>query len=252
MIKYLAIISFAFVVSMNVCAAGDRKISGRVMDVHGRPMNGVRVEAYRHFPAGGATKVEGATDADGNFSLDRVGRAVAFYKDRFQPTALLLQPNNPNVTVTLNPSAETDWQLSECSQRKERHYGQAVWFFVPASAKVKVHAGEDTADAIVFFPGNKKEKLFIWYGIMMSAFSVPERFIINSSPLSMREIVGRGVVRGTDARGSDKDGKRWRFVGTRDRIEYTGVSNEAARFFDQIIDSACFPPGDGRAKDSSR
>ncbi len=84
--------------------------------------------------------------------------------------------------------------------------------------------------------------MLIWYGAMMFAFNIPEEFIISASPLSMKEVVFRGVIHGTDARGTDKEGKQWRSVEIGDLAQYRSVSNEAARFFDKIIDSACVPP----------
>lgn len=242
MIKSSVFTIVGFFLFLSLGLGKESGVSGKVVDINGQPIEGVRVEAYHDLPSGGVKTVEVTTDASGSFAVNGVGRAVAFYKDGFQPAAVLLKADTTTVTISLKPGAPTAWPLSECTQEKRgRRYGEVASFYIPSRAKVEAHHGEDTADAVVSFPGNKKEKMLIWYGIMMAEFSVPEQFIINASPLSMREIGIRGVFHGTDARGTDKSGKQWRFVGIGDEAEYRGVSKDAAQFFDQIIDSACVP-----------
>lgn len=235
------LILLAVAVLISIGLGQDVAVSGKVVDIDGRPMEGVRVNAYHEYPAGGTTKIEVTTDKSGSFAVDHVGRALSFYKDGFQPAAVLVKPGAV-ATVTLNPGAPTDWRLSECGPKPAgRRYGDPASFSIPSHARLHPHSGEDTADVVVDFPGNKREKMLIWYGPSMFAFGVWKDFIVNASPLSMREVGIRGVIRGTDARGTDKNQKQWRSVEIGELVEYRGVSNDAAHFFDEIIDSACVP-----------
>lgn len=239
--KSSGLILFAVAVLISIGLGQDVAVSGKVVDINGRPIEGVRVNAYYHLPSGGTTKIEVTTDESGSFAVDHVGPALSFYKDGFQPAAVLVNPGAV-ATVTLSPGAPTDWRLSECGPKPPgRRYGDPASFSIPSHTRVHPHSGEDTADVVVDFPGDKREKMLIWYGPMMGAFGVPEEFIVNASPLSMREVVIRAAIHGTDARGTDKNNKQWRSVETGDLAEYRGVSNEVAPFFDKIIDSACVP-----------
>jgi len=56
--------------------------------------------------------------------------------------------------------------------------------------------------------------------------------------------VGERTFDGLDSRGVAKDGTRWRWVGPLlgEQAEYSGANEQAAKFFDSILDTLCIRP----------
>ena len=66
---------------------------------------------------------------------------------------------------------------------------------------------------------------------------------INEEKQWVADNAGQGVVPGIDARGKHKNGNFWRHFGTGgEAASYSDVPQEAAEFFDKILDSVCYRP----------
>jgi hypothetical protein len=67
----------------------------------------------------------------------------------------------------------------------------------------------------------------------------PYAWILNATEFSERSYKA-GDVEGADMRGRLRDGTYWRFVGRLgESLQYSGLSQEQAAYFDRIIDGAC-------------
>ena len=66
----------------------------------------------------------------------------------------------------------------------------------------------------------------------------PEEWILNAKEFTERSYKNKGLF--TDMRGRANDGTYWRYIGALgESIEYSGLTEEAAKYFDKIIDNAC-------------
>ena len=189
--------------------------------------------AFHHFPAGGALDLTSKTDNEGKFELKNVGRVVFFAAPKFEVLTDIRAPQESPLEISLKSDHE-DRRLATCSSEANggKRYGSWVLFLVPHGVKTRRHNGTDTWDLVVDFPHSKTgERLMLWSGPMLGDGFVPEETILGASSFSQK---------GFDWRGQSHEGRNWRwFSSAQDLIHYENASDDAARFFDRIIDSAC-------------
>jgi len=215
----------------------DSDVSGTVRDGLGNPLPGIKVTGWHHHPAGGAEGSYSTTNAQGRFELKSVGRVVFFRDPKFQPLSYIRRAEEMSFTVTLQPGSE-DRQLPNCPSGKEpgKRYGS---FLVPTGTKVRRRQHDpDNWKFFITPPKSKTEgPLVLWAGVNLGGGDrAPEEWLLDAN-----SVVERWVPGGYDARGKAPDGKNWRyFISPVDVAFYLDASDEATRFFDRIIDSACF------------
>lgn len=225
---------------MNLCFLGaavsqDSDVAGKVLDAHGNPLAGVSVTGMHHFPAGGAIKHEGLTDDQGNFELKGVGRVIFFTAPKFEALTHIRGLQESSFEVALKPTVG-GLQPAVCPNGEEsgKRYGYWSLFLIPRGARVKRHNGDDTWDIDFYFPRSKtKEHANLWSGALMGNDLVEERLVLDASSFSQR---------GYDWRGKSREGKNWRWTSFYGNlVRYEDASDDAARFFDRVIDSVCVP-----------
>ncbi len=229
----------------------DSDVSGAVTDERGKPIPDVRVFGNRHNAGGGYGREETKTDANGTFILKQVGKVLEFRKPRFRPATKVRDVGVSRVDVVLQSSAESNWEVPACSTGKERgkRYGLFWSFLVPRGTKVKVTSDVDYWCEHIFFRKDRA-RMIICSGPLWGATSPWERLLLNASDFTERGVSG-GY--GTDFRGKTKGGKNWRwFGGNFDSAEYSDASDDAARFFDQVIDSVCIGPEKAKSEAASK
>ena len=207
----------------------DTDVSGTVRDVEGHPLANVLVTGLHHFPAGGIDELRAKTEENGRFELKSVGRVFFFVAPKFEALTDISQ--EPSLDVTLKPAVEDRWPTA-CSARSEsgKRYGTMFLFLVPRGTKVKRSSGDDTWDLIVNSLKGK-EQLKLWSGPMLGDGFVSEETVLEASSFTQH---------GFDWRGRCRDGTNWRWhSASQDLIHYEHASDDAAHFFDRIIDSVC-------------
>lgn len=214
----------------------DSDVSGTVRDAEGRPLPGVSVTAFHHFSGGGAEDLRSKTDDQGHFELKNVGRVVFFVAPKFEVLTKTRAALQSPLEVSLKPDLKEHWPATCSADLKAgKRYGTFFLFLMPQGTKMKHHHDVDTWDLVADFPHSKTgEHLILWSGPMLGDGFVPEEMILQSDSFSQR---------GFDWRGRSHEGKNWRwFSSHEDLIHYEDASDDAAHFFDEIIDSVCVRP----------
>ena len=67
----------------------------------------------------------------------------------------------------------------------------------------------------------------------------PEKWILDAIEFSERSYKAKELF--SDIRGKAKEGTYWRYIGRfGEEIEYSGLTEQEAKYFDTIIDTACY------------
>ena len=216
-----------------IAFAQDSDVSGSVHDNAGTPLANISVVGLHHFSAGGMDEYRTKTDSQGFFKLKSVGRVFFFVAPKFQARTYIRKPGELSLDISLMSDVQDHWPAT-CSAGREsgKRYGSMFLFLVPPRTKLHHHHDTDTWDLLISFPGTKSaEHLTLWSGPMLGDGFVPEENILEATSFTQNEF---------DWRGKDSSGKNWRwFSSIQDLIHYESASDEAAHFFDRIIDSVC-------------
>jgi len=79
------------------------------------------------------------------------------------------------------------------------------------------------------------------YGPLATSGQIPK--YMASENVASRRNWNFGETEGVDAAGTLANGNYWRYFGTYgESVQYYDISKEAATYFDQIMDSACYNP----------
>lgn len=209
---------------------------GSVRDKDNRPLAGVRVIGNRHNQGGGYESVSVETASDGRFTIERVGKVLTFRKTGCRQQTVVRNETEKPLVIELEPAAASEWTVQTCENQDGRRHGYLWRFLVPHGVRVKRTNGVDSWAVDIPYPKDKKQRMRIWSLPQGGAYLVWESFLLDSQSFSERSVAGGA----TDMRGKDLQGRNWRwFGGGFDEARYWGVSDEAAHFFDQIIDSVC-------------
>ena len=136
------------------------------------------------------------------------------------------------------------WKVPRCAQgpKNGRDWqGMTLKFAIPRETKVKESEPDtDNWQVFVLFPDNRKMRMAIWSGPLLGGgpgYNAPESWYLDGSTVTERIDSGTGTV---DIRGAMPNGRHWRSVSwITDIASYHDVSNDAATFFDRILDSGC-------------
>jgi hypothetical protein len=222
-------------------------IAGRVTSEAGEPLAGVRVEWE-------AARVD-PTNADGfYFSRDRYSTmiddtsccVIRFSLPGYKSLTKAVNIDDHRLDVVLQ-SGDNKWSPSVCKSSPEdnKRIGYAMRLLVPDGTLVEEKGDVDTAIRAIYFgadiifrPEKKRESMIVGSGPLWGGKWPDKHLLISSSVMEERfDSVGYRF----DYRGLDKEGKRWRYTGWfGETIEYEKVSDQAADFFDSLIDNMCW------------
>lgn len=224
-------------------AAQDSNVAGRVVDSHGQPVAGATVTGTQYLVSGGPKDLQVQTDANGQYNLTAVGELLFFRKAGYRPLTYKRVANESTANVTL-PFEDSGWEVPRCTDQQRRQhsrYGDTLLFLAPRSAHaMKGEPDTDNRRVFLSFPKDRKAQMIIWSGPLIGGgfgFIAPKKWYADASSIVERGDSSSGAI---DARGTTRDGHHWRSISwMTDIVWYHDVSDEAAQFFDKIIDTAC-------------
>jgi hypothetical protein len=218
-----------------------------VRSTTGQPLAGVTVEiAFPHEYI--------KTNDDGEFALPSPqGRYTVIYirHPHYRPVARVIYAGTRSTEVVLEPEEASEWNVPICdgaplrSRRLDPTEDGYVTFVAPNGTKYKRgdYDIDCKVDGVSYGSGRNRRWLEFWVGPGAIGVFPTADIIARSSEFTIRSWgIGGSKAGRIDARGRWTNGRRWRHVcfgwGVGAAI-YTDVSDEAAAFFDTIIDSMC-------------
>ena len=228
-------------------------LNGIVTSQGGEPLAGVTVRSDY-----GDTK----TDEQGRYSIQHPNKnliwVVQFRAEGYDTLTKAVQKNMHEVNVTLRSGGST-WTPPAWNPTDSNRIGGKMKFLIPRGTEIKYGPNSDAWHiGIGYGPRHNRE----WMGINGGGnYSNGLPYIVMLYPTVVMERDMACGPYGYDIRGQTKDGKKWRDTGMGQKgfgesIGYTNASEQAAEFFDSIIDGLqCDQegvPGFGRISDKSR
>jgi hypothetical protein len=225
------------IVLFSLCVEGRAAgLSGTVKSASGKPVTQVLIIYGRSLNE--ITE----TDARGAFSLPHFGQVISFRRAGFRPLTKIVDSTMTTLNVTLEDAVATEWLIPSCAVVKGgwKRVGYSLRVPVPKGAVLRKGRDIDyTSFSIGYGPAESRVWLSGIEGPMASLGVPPEDWILKATEFSERSYRSGETV-GFDMRGRLADGTYWRYVGRLgESVNYGGVSQEAAAFFDKILDSIC-------------
>lgn len=212
-------------------------LKGIVVSENGTPIEGVKIFALH----------DGTTDADGKFDLpSEIGKAPVnfFQKEGFRPKAVVIKSVSSMLRVVLEDDRKTAWFIPVCRPRDANTLpkGYNLAFLLPKAARLKKLTDIDYREFLVTLEGDALP-LQLWWGGLVQPGQMVSDLIVRSANFEERSIHGKsGEYWGTDRSGKSLAGTYWRaagFVGLSGAAIYENVSEEVAKDYDRVINSAC-------------
>jgi hypothetical protein len=207
-------------------------VLGRVVDTAGQPLKGVTVVGIVL-----GSRDEIITDSNGQWALADSQRFIRFSLKGYRPVTKQVGADDVSLVVMQQDPSAT-WSLPFCKGRVSvrggvmgatTHRGVSIGI-----VRGSIHASD--------FSGTYRGQRLIWgWGETWS--SVPSRLLGSLTNVQDRDLERNGLIIGSDYRGIRKDGKHSREVTIGvESISYDGITEDAMRVFDQMIDSLCWLP----------
>ena len=216
------------------CSAA--QLSGTVKSTAGQPLAQVLIIYGRSLNE--ITE----TDARGSFSIQHFGRVISFRRAGFRPVTKIVDSSTATLDVTLEDAAATEWLIPPCSGVKAggKRVGYSLRLPVPKGATLRKGRDIDyTSFSIGYGPAEGRVWLSGIEGPMASLGVPAEEWLLKATEFAERSYRSADAV-GVDMRGRLADGTYWRYVGRLgESVSYGGASQEAAAFFDKILDGVC-------------
>ncbi|HZQ91184.1 MAG TPA: carboxypeptidase-like regulatory domain-containing protein [Terriglobales bacterium] len=216
-----------------ICIA---EVHGTVKAMSGEPVTGAVVF---HGLVSNAT-----TDDQGRYVLPKAkAPTVVIALGRgFHPATALLSGDGTTAEFVLVP--ESEWRVPPCEGRKGTfgHYLK-----LPRPSRMKTVRGRDVdyEGAAISFRDKETRKQYwltvLWGGMAYAGRPAENKYFQARSFATRLWVSGETI--GLDVSGIDADSTRWRTVGPLyggSVAWYEGVSEEAARFFDAVMDGMCW------------
>lgn len=221
----------------------DLRVSGRVTDGAGNPVPAVFVHAFHRLSNGGYETVETKTDEDGRYVLSGDQGVIFFRKRGYSPATRVLSADSSVIDVTVDRE-HSGWKLQKCTKAQQENQttlGEGLVFTIPPEARPHDQGrGGDSSTTLLFFPGDPSQRMWLSSGGTLGggmASSPQWSWYVDGSSITERSNPDSGAL---DVHGKMPNGRNWRSMSIMtDIAEYHGVTDEAAEFFDRILDSAC-------------
>jgi hypothetical protein len=229
-------------------AQSDSAIDGTVSAEGGQPIADVYVVGSQSKSCCPFKRESTKTNEKGEFHLEHPGAVVHLSKQGFEPRALVVQPVNGRVNVTLSASSG-DLTAPACGPRKRgtKRIGWQLTFFDVPGRNVILSGGKWDVDYVVYSvkPKSGESYLQLWFGPYAISTVPDDEDFVSSVSFSERNIVAPSIGEvGIDTRGNLASRERWRqtVVGGMGGARYKAKTPEDAILFDQIVDSICLVP----------
>jgi hypothetical protein len=225
------------------CLAGT--ISGTVRSADGTPLANVNIYVGRDIP-------ETKTAADGTYRFEISWKATSIFVTHpgFRPAARVIHSASERIDILLEPESSSTWWLPACSSEQPAgkiispsHGGPRL--LLPKGVKYRAASWDIDVQVnrLGFGSWWNTQYLYFWIGTSAGGPRPPDYMFEQSTEFTLRYWRSQDKSQeGVDARGSDSKGQRWRHLNIgSNSIMYRQVSDAAAKFFDEIIDSMCMP-----------
>jgi len=183
------------------------------------------------------------TDDNGFFSLPRHSRVIFFRRAGFRPLTKIVDESTTSLDVVLEEATATEWLIPSCSSTRDSEKRVGFSLRLSTTKEGTVHEGSDI-DYSYFSIGYGPKENRVWLkGIGQGSYATlgvpPEEWVLHAKEFTERSYRS-GKAEGADMRGRSVDGTYWRYIGRfGESVEYSGLTEEQAAFFDRIIDKAC-------------
>jgi hypothetical protein len=223
----------AALIWLSLCtgALASAQTPGTVESADGTPLAGVLV-ARLPF-------IHMTTDADGRFVLERSVARVRFSRRGYRPTTLLASAlPNP---VVLERAANAAWTPPLCGPSSDGtalDVSGVMRFTLPRRTKITRGSGDHDEVAAVQHQG---AWLRTGWGFHWSSGLPLDSEFRGLVSLEERDVILPWGDVVAEYRGRRADGSQWRFLGSFGvTVQYDTKKEEAAAYFDRIIDSLCW------------
>ena len=209
------------------------EIRGIIKNESGERLSGVAIYSY-HVRGGIAS-----SDEKGTFTVPET-KVLFFRCEGYQPLTKIIDPATSQLEIVLVDSKNLEIILPVCKydNKNENRVGQSFKFLVPKDAKVHTSIDDYWYFSIRKNFGNREVVLSGIEGPNATLGVPPEEWILNA--VEFTEHSYKNKPQFSDLRGKSKDGTYWRFIGIFSvSIKYSGLTKEEAKYFDNIISSAC-------------
>jgi hypothetical protein len=198
-------------------------------------------------------------DSEGRFNLPKArfrgGNAppqapVSFRADGYRPKTRIAESESFALgDVALDDGAATEWKVQLCTEPPAATtIGFEMQFTLPKNVSLSSYSDVDYGGRVVQFDADGKTFSLRTMNGAVCCGGHPDRDLyLNSTTETERAWivrVGQRTFDGLDSRGVAKDGTSWRWVGPLlgEMAEYSGANEQAAKFFDSILDTLCVRP----------
>lgn len=218
------------------------EFKGFVKTSDGKPIKDVYLQGF------------GKTDENGYFRiasdvLVRFWKTIIFDKRGFVPRVVVLDASNTNLEIILKEETENNiWEIPNCSGNKPKQsklVGKYLKLTVPKSTKIKSGSDTDYTYTSIEF-GKEKQKSWLRSGLGNLYGGI---YPSGEKLLELKHYTYRRTAFGIDWRGITKEGNYWRYFGSISLFEtyhYETNAQEAATFFDNVLDTMCYEPEEPR------
>jgi hypothetical protein len=248
---FLIVLSAVTLWALASHAATPPFVKGIIVAQDGRPLHDVNVYGSNGTRSPFVREVV-KTDKDGFFRLEQPVEVLHIREEEFRPLAVVVQPGGSELRIVLEEESRGKWIVPACSNARtgNRLIGHGdVRFSIPKGTKLKKHYAEDASSYSVYFSKHSLPVELGWAAIS-SPYAHDDYWILKSAHFGERWIKNlSNQPLGVDAEGEARDGKRWRRAALWDvTASYDGISAEAAKSYDALIDSACLLAGSASIK----
>jgi hypothetical protein len=229
-----------------VCGLGAQSVSavhGKVVDAKGAPIDNVIISGSRDPSGEGSTSIA-KTDPQGNFTLTFPGKVMHFLKVGYEPLMVVISARATGQQYVLQASSG-DFVLRPCDKlaSHEKAFGDTELRF-SANPRDFVSTSPATDSDFPKFslqPKGDTNAVELWLGHFAMDIEPEDELLIIAETFSARNILaaGKGTV-GIDTTGT-RGSKRWRHwsISGRGGAFYQNATDDEAKVFDAVIDTAC-------------
>jgi len=194
------------------------------------------------------------TNEDGEFTLPKRFRGikaapevpVTVRIDGYQPITQIAASDSANMTISLAEAAGRKIPL--CKQAPKRTFATMRFTLPTGAGKPRGFSDADYAGIWIEFRNDAKTfYLRIMSGSLCCGGHALARTYLRSNSISETAWSARlrdRLIAGMDSRGTNSDGTHWRWIGplVGEQADYEGADDEAAKYFDSILDTLCISP----------
>ncbi len=240
--KFAAWLLLAVTASTLAQSTVPNSVRGTVTSSDGKLLQGVVVYPTdkRECCTSQADRTE--TDVNGAFQFDGNPKVLHFFKGGFAPASRVVPSGAAELNVVMEDDASTRWLLPPCTGKRNRkkEIGWPYQIRLRKRGKVrrKFHAN---SISYLILDRRKEYVLSIQTGTLLGGLDADDDWLLKAASFTERSITDGTNLAGQDFRGTDREGKAWRWVGFSGYTlaRYRGVPPDVAKYFDQIIESAC-------------